>query len=68
MNPEKYRVGLCFNCQHLRVVRSGRGSTFYLCQYSTVDPRYPRYPRLPVVHCAAHKPKDEPEEPHESNG
>jgi hypothetical protein len=44
-------VGLCAACAHARVIESARGSRFYLCQLSFVDPRYPRYPPLPVVQC-----------------
>jgi len=45
-------VGLCAACVHARVIRSDRGSVFYLCQLSMSDPRFPKYPRLPVVACA----------------
>ena len=48
------RVGLCSVCRHARVVESGKGSRFLLCEVSQRDPRYPRYPRLPVRECAAH--------------
>jgi len=53
------RVGLCFSCQHARVVHSDRGAVFYQCQLAATDPRYPKYPRLPLVRCAGHKVKDE---------
>jgi hypothetical protein len=33
-------------------VTSARGSTFYLCRRSFVDPRFPRYPAIPVMACA----------------
>jgi hypothetical protein len=45
------RVGLCAACRNVRVVESKRGSRFYLCQLSDVDPRFAKYPRLPVVRC-----------------
>ncbi len=38
---------LCHRCQHLRVVRSGRGSMFLMCQ----EPTLPKYPRQPVAAC-----------------
>ena len=63
MTTEPNRIGLCFCCRHMRVVRTGRGSAFYLCQHSAVDPSYPKYPRLPVIRCAAYRAKDEPQEP-----
>jgi hypothetical protein len=43
--------GLCGRCRYARVVESGRGSRFWLCERSRTDPRYPRYPRLPVTRC-----------------
>jgi len=45
-------VGLCAACGHARVIRSERGSVFYLCQLSASDPRFAKYPRLPVVTCS----------------
>lgn len=45
------RVGLCGTCAHARIVRSGRGSTFYLCGRSATDRRFKKYPRLPVMAC-----------------
>ena len=44
-------VGLCDRCRNVKRVQTRTGSTFYLCQLSSVDPRFPRYPRLPVVRC-----------------
>lgn len=49
-------VGLCSTCQWTRLVRTGRGSTFYLCRRSESDPRFIRYPRLPVIQCAGFEP------------
>lgn len=49
--PADAPEGLCATCRHSRVVTSGRGSVFRLCERSRTDPRFPRYPRLPVVHC-----------------
>lgn len=49
---ENDEAGLCAACVHVRLVRSGRGSAFYLCRRSESDPRFARYPRLPVVQCA----------------
>jgi hypothetical protein len=34
---------------------SDRGSVFYLCQLSKVDPSFPKYPRLPVLACAGYE-------------
>lgn len=44
-------VGLCESCANVKVVETRKGSRFYLCQLSEVDPRFPKYPRLPVLRC-----------------
>jgi len=38
---------LCHRCVHLRLVRSGRGSTFLMCQ----EPSLPKYTSQPVRVC-----------------
>jgi hypothetical protein len=43
--------GLCASCRHHRIVETRRGSRFWLCALSRVDPAFPRYPRLPVLAC-----------------
>jgi hypothetical protein len=48
-------VGLCFDCEHSRVIRSDRGSIFYLCRLSATDPRFVKYPRLPVLSCPGYR-------------
>lgn len=49
--------GLCGVCRHARVIRSGRGSLFHLCERSRDEPhRFPRYPVLPVVRCGGFEP------------
>jgi hypothetical protein len=55
-------IGLCATCRHARVINSSRGSSFYLCQRSAVDPRFPKYPRLPVTHCAGYESANEVED------
>jgi hypothetical protein len=55
-------VGLCALCVHVRVVVSGKGSRFYLCKRSEVDPRFAKYPRLPVLECIGFE-KGDGEEP-----
>jgi hypothetical protein len=45
-------VGLCGECENVRIIENRRGSRFYLCRLSDVDPRFPKYPRLPVLRCA----------------
>ena len=49
--------GLCGSCVHSRLITSGRGSHFRLCERSRSDPAFPRYPRLPVLRCAGYEPK-----------
>ena len=44
-------VGLCGDCGNVRIIENRRGSRFYLCRLSDVDPRFPKYPRLPVLRC-----------------
>lgn len=53
--------GLCESCANVRVVETRRGSRFFLCQLSEVDPRFPRYPRIPVLRCAGYAPRPAPQ-------
>ena len=53
-NQDSDSVGLCSDCQHARIIRSDRGSIFYLCGLSATDARFPKYPRLPVLNCAGY--------------
>lgn len=55
--------GLCAACAHQRVVRTGRGSRFSMCERSFTDPRYPKYPRMPVGRCPGFTPRPAPEPP-----
>ena len=49
------KAGLCDTCEHQKVVRSGRGSTFSMCLRHRTEPeRYPKYPQLPVRECAGY--------------
>jgi hypothetical protein len=50
--------GLCAECTHLQTVISARGSRFYLCRMSFVDPSFPRYPPIPVITCRGFSPAD----------
>ena len=54
--------GLCAACVNARVITSGKGSTFWLCELSRTDPAFPRYPPLPVVRCSGFTPRP-PDEP-----
>lgn len=55
--PPVPAVGLCASCANVRVVRSGKGSTFFLCELSKTDPAFPKYPRLPVLRCRGYTPE-----------
>jgi hypothetical protein len=61
-SPASARVGLCASCQHVRVVRSDRGSVFYQCKLAATDPRFSQYPVLPVLCCSGYA-KGEPAAP-----
>jgi hypothetical protein len=51
--------GLCGICAHVRVIRSGRGSMFLMCERGLrKEPGYAKYPRLPVVRCAGYEAGD----------
>ena len=37
------------------VIRSAKGSTFYLCELARSDPRFAKYPPQPVLACAGYE-------------
>ena len=47
MSAAPFPDALCHRCAHLRLVTSGKGSTFLMCQ----DPALPKYPPQPVRAC-----------------
>ena len=47
---------ICHQCAHLRLVRSGKGSVFLMCQ----EPSLPKYPPQPVVRCGQFTPAPPP--------
>ena len=49
--PPRRWGSLCEECERVRVVRSGKGSTFLYCRAAEDDPSWPRYPQQPVVSC-----------------
>ena len=51
------RFGLCDTCRHQRIVCTGRGSVFTLCERSKFDADFPKYPRVPVTACRGHEPR-----------
>jgi hypothetical protein len=54
MSDVPFAESLCHRCRHLRLVHSGKGSTFLMCQH----PSLPKYPRQPVVTCVGFTPRD----------
>ena len=54
-------AGLCESCANVRIVDTRRGSRFFLCQLSDVDPRFSKYPRTPVLQCIGYAPTSTPE-------
>jgi hypothetical protein len=55
-------AGLCDNCMHVQMVKSAKGSTFYLCMFSKINPSFSKYPRVPVLACSGYKPNDDQDE------
>ena len=51
----KKDVGLCAECVHGRRIVSAKGSEFWRCAKSDVDPRFPKYPRLPILQCEGYE-------------
>jgi hypothetical protein len=56
--PSESNAGLCDTCSFCRVVRSDRGSVFYLCEKSFTDSAFMKYPRLPVLQCTGYRTKE----------
>ncbi len=50
--PQSVLRSLCSECVHVKIVRSEKGSTFFLCQRARTDPRFTKYPPQPVVVCS----------------
>ena len=54
-------AGLCESCANVRIVDTRKGSRFFMCQLSEIDPRFPKYPRTPVLRCLGYVPSPSPE-------
>ncbi|MBO9533280.1 MAG: hypothetical protein J7513_09940 [Solirubrobacteraceae bacterium] len=49
-------AGWCAACAHLRVIRSGRGSVFVMCERGLrKEAGFVKYPRLPVTSCSGYE-------------
>jgi len=55
-----YSRGLCPACHWSRLVVSGRGSQFLLCNKAFEDPRFPKYPPQPIASCGGFTPPEGP--------
>ena len=44
LTGREQRFGLCDSCRFQRIVRTGRGSVFTLCERSRIDARVPEVP------------------------
>lgn len=51
MLPRAPHPGLCATCIHAQRILSDRGSEFWMCRRSLVEPEFPKYPGLPVMIC-----------------
>jgi hypothetical protein len=54
VRPGTPPAGLCESCTNVKIVETRKGSRFYLCTLSEVDPRFPKYPGIPVLRCAGY--------------
>ena len=50
-------AGMCDSCRHQKLIRTGRGSVFSMCERSKAEPGYPKYPRVPVLACPGYEPR-----------
>ena len=56
-------VGLCDSCRHQKIIRSGRGSVFSMCERHKTEPDdFPKYPRVPVIECRGYERREGPSE------
>jgi hypothetical protein len=56
--PTAHANSLCHSCRWLRVITSGRGSTFLFCRKSQQDERFAKYPPQPIMRCRGYAPQD----------
>lgn len=49
--PQMLRASRCLHCEQHRIVRSGKGSVFMMCELGLKDPYWPKYPPQPVSSC-----------------
>ena len=49
--PMLLQQSICSRCIERKIVRSGKGSVFLLCQIGVSNPNWPKYPPQPVRRC-----------------
>lgn len=49
--PMLLQQSICSRCVERKIVRSGKGSVFLLCQVGVSNPNWPKYPPQPVRRC-----------------
>jgi len=49
--PFVIQQSLCSRCDHRKIIRSGKGSIFLLCQFGLTNQHWPKYPPQPVQRC-----------------
>ena len=49
--PAVLQQSICARCVERKIVRSGKGSVFLLCQLGVANPAWPKYPPQPVQRC-----------------
>ncbi len=54
--PAHIRLSLCAACTQCKIVRSGKGSVFLLCELGLKVAHWPKYPPQPVVTCRNYLP------------
>ncbi len=53
-------AGLCDSCVHQKLIRTGRGNEFSMCERSKSQPEhFPKYPPVPVLECPGYEPREE---------
>ena len=49
--PKAIETSICTSCNRHRIIVSGKGSVFLLCQLESPPNNWPKYPRQPVGSC-----------------
>lgn len=49
--PPQIARSLCAGCVHRRIITSGKGSVFLMCELGISQAGWPKYPPQPVAQC-----------------